>query len=562
MTREGRRRRASVTVLWISCVLIAITSVPYLYGWLAAAPGKVYTGLMYDVPDHAQYWSWVTASRDGLFISNTMTPEPNPAVFMNPMMWALARVQSAFGLSFPALFQAWRLLAIVALVAALVAFLREMVPDREQRRTALWVALFASGFGWVLVAWKVLRRLPDVPFPVDVYTVEPNTFWGLLAYPYLPLSQALLLTSVLCAWRAYRRPGPLSFLAAGAASLGLALVHAYDLIVLYAVVAAFGCALILRDRRLPLSLVGAGMTVAIFSAPVAFYFQGLTSHDPLWRSILTQYANAGVWTPRHVHLVILMGLPLVLAAFTLFRRGRRTDEELLVSAWFIVGFGLIYIPAVFQIKMLGGWQFPVAILAAKAWHDRVSPPLAAGMARWMAPRTAAAAVRLLFVLLVIPTNVYLYAWRLVELRRQAPPYFLEQDEAAAFDWLARNSTPDDVVLAPEAIGQFVPNYGETRAYLAHWAMTNRYHQRVQRVRAFFMPEVVDDWRAALMREEGVTLVLRAGTVPGLTELYGFGAADRWEPVFSTPAAAIFRLRHAAGPSGVKEPASAEGGPGR
>ena len=121
MTVEGRGRRAYVRVLWISCALVVVTSAPYLYGWLAAAPGKVYTGLMYDVPDHAQYWSWVTASRDGLFISNTMTPEPNPAVFMNPMMWALARVQTAFGLSFPALFQAWRLLRrSLALVAALV----------------------------------------------------------------------------------------------------------------------------------------------------------------------------------------------------------------------------------------------------------------------------------------------------------------------------------------------------------------------------------------------------------------------------------------------------------
>ena len=559
MMSDGRSRRASVTALWISCALVAITSVPYLFGWQAAAPDKVYTGLMYDVPDHAQYWSWVTASREGLFISNTMTPEPNPPIFMNPMMWVLARLQTAFGLSFPVLFQVWRLMAIAALIAALVAFLRAMVPDRNQRRTALWLALFASGFGWVLVAWKVIRRLPDVPFPVDLYTVEPNTFWGLLAYPYLPLAQALLLTSVLCVWRAYRRPGPLSFLTAGAASLALALVHAYDLLVLYAVIAAFGCAVILRDRRLPLPLVGAGLAVAIFSAPIAFYFRGLTSHDPLWRSILTQYANAGVWTPRHVHLVILMGLPLVLAALAIVRRGPRPDQELLLSAWAVAGLGLIYIPAEFQIKMLGGWQFPIAILAAKTWHDRVSPPLAARLANWTAPGTAAAAARLLLVLLVIPTNLYLYAWRFVELRRQAPPYFLERDEVAALDWLARNATQDDVVLAPEELGRFVPNYGGTRAYLAHWAMTNRYHERVQRVRAFFMPEVVDDWRGMLMREEGVTLVLRAGTVPGLPALYDFGAADRWEPVFSRPAATIFRLRQ--GPAlAASAPPSPEGAP--
>ena len=63
------------------------------------------------------------------------------------------------------------------------------------------------------------------------------------------------------------------------------------------------------------------MTVAVFSAPMAFYFQSLTSNDPLWRSILAQYANAGRLDAPHIHLVVLMGLPLVLAAFALFRRG-------------------------------------------------------------------------------------------------------------------------------------------------------------------------------------------------------------------------------------------------
>ena len=39
---------------------------------------------MFDVPDHAQYWSWVTSSRQGLFIPNTMTPEPNAGHLPQP----------------------------------------------------------------------------------------------------------------------------------------------------------------------------------------------------------------------------------------------------------------------------------------------------------------------------------------------------------------------------------------------------------------------------------------------------------------------------------------------
>jgi hypothetical protein len=43
-------------------------------------------------------------------------------------------------------------------------------------------------------------------------------------------------------------------------------------------VAAFGCALLLRDRRLPLPLLGAGVTVAVFSAPIAVYLQPYSTY--------------------------------------------------------------------------------------------------------------------------------------------------------------------------------------------------------------------------------------------------------------------------------------------
>ncbi len=540
---QGRVGTAARFAL-VSAAVILVTGLPYLYGFAAAGPDRVFTGLMYDVPDHAQYWSWVTASRESLFISNTMTPEANPPIFTNPMMWALAQVQRAFGLSFPALFQVWRFAAVFSLVAALWWFVSVMVPERARRRTAFWLSLAGSGLGWALIVGKVALRLPDAPYPVDIYTIEPNTFWGLLAYPYLPLAQSLLLASVVCVWRAHKRPSVPAFVLAGLASLALALVHAYDLIVLYAVIGAFGLALLARDRRLPLALAGAGLTVAACSAPMAWYFQSLTSSNPLWRSILAQYSGAGVWTPRHVHLIVLMGLPLILAVPGFFRRGPRTDERLLVSAWAAVGLVLIYLPVVFQIKMLGGWQFPIAALAAGAWHESVEPWISRKFPRRVGGVSAVTAARALLLLAVLPTNVYLYAWRFVELRRQAPPYYLHRDEAAALDWLRHHAAPEDVVLAPEAIGQFVPNYGESRAYLAHWAMTNRYHERVARVRAFFDPDVVDAWRAQLLRQEGVTLVLRAGSVPGLPRLYDPGGSPLWDALFQSPRAQIYRLRPA------------------
>ena len=544
---DGRGRPLLVTWLVLSVLVFAVASAPYLYAQFSRPVDRIYTGLMFDVPDHAQYWSWVTSSRTALFINNTMTPEPNPPIFMNPMMWVLARIQSGLGLSFPALFQVWRAGATLLLVLAVLGLFRAVVPDRQRRATALWVALIGSGFGWALVVAKTLLRLPDVPFPMDLYIVEPNTFFGLLAYPHLILAQALLLLTLLGIWLSYRGRGWPAHLLGGVAALGLALSHAYDLLTVYLILLVFGAAVIVRTRAIPWGLVVSGIVIGACSAPVALYYQNLTAHDPLWSSVLAQYANAGVWTPPHLHLVILMGLPLLLAIVGLFPAAPRDERSWFVTVWALVGLVLIYLPVVFQIKFLGGWQFPIAVLAAHAWHDRILPRMSGWLGRIPTLRVSPAAIgRAILVLLIIPTNLYLFSWRFVELRRHQAPYYLQRDEVVALDWLARSATARDVVLAPEEIGRFVPNYGSTRAYLAHWAMTNRYHERVANVRKFFDPATADAWRESLLRDEGVTMVLRAGNIPGLDQTWDPSGSSLLEPILTLPAAQLFRYRREEG----------------
>jgi hypothetical protein len=274
--------------------------------------------------------------------------------------------------------------------------------------------------------------------------------------------------------------------------------------------------------------------------------------------VLAQYSNAGVWTPPHLHLIVLMGLPLLLAALWIVRvlRGRGAgsveDPDSFAAIWAIVGVGLIYLPVVYQIKLLTAWQFPIAILAAQAWHAIVLPWLAARRpGGWRFVLRPGLALALLLVC-IVPTNLYLYAWRFTELRRHDRPYYLRQDEAAALRWLAAHARPEDVVLARLDIGQFVPNYGASRAFLAHWAMTNHFFQRRDEVDLFFSANVTDDIRRRLLDRDGVTLVLRDGSPPP----YGAanGNANRtatafepatsplFEPVFTAPHAAIFRYR--------------------
>jgi hypothetical protein len=500
---------------------------------LSAPADLIYTGLMFDVPDHAQYWSWITASRTSLFISNTMTPEPNPAIFMNPVMWLLARAQVAFGLSFPVLFQWWRVAATLLFVPALIAFIRAMVPDQNRRPMVLLVSLFGSGLGWIWVVAKRLSGTADVPFPQDLYTVEPNTFWSILSYPHILLAHALILATFLGFWLAYRQRGSAGFVLAAGAAAALSASHAYDLITIYVVLGLFGLQEWIRTRRFPSRLALVGTVVFAVSSPVAFYYQRLTSGDPMWRAILSQYSNAGVWTPPHFHLIVLMGLPLLLAVVGLIPKGPWTEERRFLAVWATAGLCLVYLPVVYQIKMLSGWQFPIAILATHAWYERLAPSFGRRLHR----QCALAAL----VVIISSTNLYLFSWRFLDLRRHESPYYLHCDEVDALGWLAANAGPSDVVIAPIAIGQFVPNYGASRAYLAHWAMTNRFYERRVNVDKFFDRDASDEWRHRLLNSEHVTLVLKSGWTRPDAVPFVPGRAPAFDLVFSRPHAQIFRF---------------------
>ena len=517
----------------LTAIMFAVASLPYIYGFLSSPADRVFTGLMYDVPDHAQYWSWVTASQASFFISNTMTPEPNAAIFINPMMWLLARIQLLAGLSFPALLQVWRLLATVAVVPAMVAFVRVFVIDSRRRPVALLIALLGSGLGWTLLLVKKLTGSGDIPWPQDVYTVEPNTFWALLSYPYLSLAHALMLGTFIGVWLAWRDRRILGYVLAAGSAAALSGSHAYDLITVYLVLGAFVLVEWMHVRRVPTRLVGVLALVGAASGPTALYYQQLTANDPLWRAILAQYSNAGVWTPPPYQLPLLMGVPLLLAIVSLGTTAWSVERRLLAT-WAGVSLLLIYVPVVYQIKLLAGWQFPLALLASDAWYDGVEPALGRRMPR---PTFRIAGMAVCLTLLM-GTNAYLLAWRFVDLRRHEAPYYLHRDEVDALSWLAAHTSPADLVLAREDVGRFVPNYGRTRSFLAHWAMTNRYFERRDLVARFFDAAAADTaWRMEILRQNQITFVVDSGSA----EVSALRSAGALELAFSRPNARIYRF---------------------
>ena len=70
-------------------VILAITALPYVYAYRSAPPDRQFMGVMVNIPDHFQYFSWMRSSRTQVLVPDQMTPEGSAPLLFNLLWWTL-----------------------------------------------------------------------------------------------------------------------------------------------------------------------------------------------------------------------------------------------------------------------------------------------------------------------------------------------------------------------------------------------------------------------------------------------------------------------------------------
>jgi hypothetical protein len=556
-----RARRDVILVALFVAALLALTFLPYVYAYRSAPVGKVFMGILLNVPDTAQYLSWAREESHSFLIGNLMTSEPGAPVYFNLFWFVVGRLAVALHLGFAEATQVIRPIVGAFFLGTIYWFAGFVTRDRLERWTSFLVVTLGSGLG---VLWIVAERWSHtLTFPLDVYTTEPNTFLSVLAFPLQAMADGMLVVILGLAALAFERKSFRLAAVAGVLSLLLGLQHGYDLIIAYAVVGVTGLLLLAREREW-LYPLGVPVVLGAVSAPAALYVFLLARLSPIWRGVLAQYGNALVFTPQPAHLLILLGLPLIVLVIVpgdgATRRGAPA-RELLLRTWLVIGALLVYLPTDFQIKMLGGWQIPIGILAAQALVSRVAPSLAGSLgstvgALGLRRNGAAVALAAALVVAVLPTTLYLYAWRFTNLAEHDYPYYLTRGEVAGLQWLNQNTHPSDVVLSSLTIGQYVPYVAGDHAFLAHWAETLDYFQKQDLVSQFFNPSFGDANRRSLLLQYGVRYVFYSASERALGS-FDPSAAAYLQKVYSDSGTTIYQVRDDA--AQVTSPTNSLGG---
>lgn len=517
--------------------LMIVIWAPIVFAFVTAPPDRQFMGVVDGIADHNQYFAWMRSFTQADLAANRLTPEANEPAFFNLLWWVTARFSVITGVSYITAYTILRLVAILSLLGSLLIFLPLMVDQPRQRQIAFWLICTSSGLGVIWVVVKYIANLPDAPFPISIYTVEPNTLMIMQAFPHFTMALALIIAIFSLMWLGWRKQQLRYAVAAGIVGALLALQHAYDLLIVYSALGLFGLLIWWRDRRFPSLLFRQGVILAVFSAPGALYLAYMVANEPTWGRKLEQFDNAGVFTPNPALLVILLGVPLLLALAGLrWRMFRSTDDrDILIASWFVVHFLLMYLPLKFQIHMLLGLQVPMVLLATRFIDEQLIPAL-----RRRGRYALALGLAAVFGLSIV-TSVYIQGWRFVYLSRYEQPHYLTNDEIAALQWLQEHTTSTDVVLADIEFGQFVPVWSDARAYIAHWAGTLDFFTKRENARIVLDPTTPASQRRRLLDEFSVSYVVMRDRDGARAELSQQGAAEL-EIVYENATVSVYRVR--------------------
>ncbi|MBN1965951.1 MAG: hypothetical protein JW910_14970 [Anaerolineae bacterium] len=499
-TMSGRTAHARAWLgiprrVWLYALLFAaITSLPYVFGYLAAPEGGAFTGnaLAQARVDYNSQLARAWSGYEGSWLHvDRFTPEDHPPILMQPLYSAFGHISRLTGLPLDATYNLGRFVLALVMVLVIWLFAARFLEGDRARWTALLLATMAGDLGWVL--YFVAPAQAAAVAPIEFWLFDAHTFMVALAFPHFAGAVITLLAFLLGFDRWLARPSwrGIGWLVLWSLLAGQFMPYAMLLTALIVAVLSLGA---LARGRLTVRQVLMLIPVALAHAAVVIYYAVALASDPVWQGFTAQNLTL---SPAPVYYLLGYAWLLVPGVLGLWQLWRTRDGRWLVPlAWVLIVGPLLYAPLPTQRRFLMGVQVPLALLAAvgveraRAW--------------WIGRGRTLARWRLLMAVLLLLSAlspVLVMARVLGQLNPAASPdLFLSADEISALAWL-RDQPPETVVLATfESGGQAVAFSGR-RVYLGHWIETPDFPARQTNVIAFFKTEGIhleDDARLALL----------------------------------------------------------------
>ncbi len=435
----------------LGSALFLLNNVAVIHGLIAQPRGFLALGVHRD-PDVAQYLTWLRGLERGWTLPNYHAPWTTRPGLVVPGLVPASLLERWLKLDPAAALQLFSLAGYICTAYALVFFYKTFC---QTRRQAFWAFLLA--FGCVPVAslpglftlFRGHALLSSSAGAVEFINSSDGFLHGLGTWPLMTfgtcaqvLSMALL--ARYCNSREQRWLGWL-----GVVCFLSALLHPFEIFVTVTV-----AVLVLVREPGPATRHFARLGVVLAAAAA-----GLCPY--LIQSLRVPWVHEVTTTNRHLvsimpgPLLAMVGLPAIMVViFMLFDLPRSVEQDtVILRTWFITTLLVFYVPGIpFAVHVLDGFFFVVGLLLTFQIAELLTrhPDFSKSSLRF-------AVLPIALWMLFPHVSFWRMAWKdgiathdITFFSSIAPI-----DESMTIEWLRKNASPDDLVLATEDAAPWV-----------------------------------------------------------------------------------------------------------
>jgi hypothetical protein len=486
------RAKEYLWVLLVSALILSFGTLPIIAGYASQTPSQRFIGAYFDRQDYAVHMAAMHFGEQGNWLYQIrFTSESEPATFLKTFYVVLGHISRWTGGETAAVYQVARLLFGLLACLSVYRLLERVFPSVYHRRLAFVLAILGSGFGWFQTLFGLL---PAKITPIDLWMIGPYPLFSFSIFPQYSAVLTALATAITAFldynWQ--RRWQNIALI--GVCAIFVQVVDPVVFIladVAMAGVFIFWC---WRKRSVDFALALALALIALVQIPLMLYSYIFLTRDPGWAVFTTQNVTL---SPPPVYLLLGFGLFWPFAIYGALRALRKQDANLGWAVfWLVAGFGLAYLPVNVQRRFTFTITLPLAVLAT---------PILSDFSEWLHIRLRLSRYTgaVLFTGLASISTFLLVGYYTIDMTHRSSTLFEPTALVQAVDWLAKNGTPDEVVLASESTSQLVAIRTPLRLYFGHEMETLHYDEKSQAVERFYRGEQPDGWLEA----QGITWVI-------------------------------------------------------
>jgi hypothetical protein len=501
--------------LVVIIILVFLTNVPLLYGYLTQHPHLKFMGLVAGVRDTNFYFMMMNQG-DGWrpFLKNYFATGEGNIIYHGFFWFVLGKIRSIIGAGNLAVFHGARIAVTILFVPVAYWFVSKFLDSKAERAAALAMLSFGAGAGWLYVIVRGRAGLAAFA-PADLGTPEASSFFTLMTFPHIALSLVLIVACLGLAMASISERNMWLAVFGGLCGMVLGFVHAVNLVVIFVVLGTFAIASIAisKDRSSirPIIIFG-GLSIW----PIAYYLYLMLAKS----DVLPQ---APVRSPAPLAYLIGFAPLIILGLVRIFALiGKRTlpRSDLFLLCWTVSNFLLLYSYPLLQQegRVVLGLQAPLVVLSTRAIFGTIIPSIesARGGVEQHRGRLRAAFVAVLIVAFTFPSTAVIVADRVSRLRDHPEVFSLTSDEYGALEFL-RDAPGGGVVLSSNWIGNYLPRLTNKRSWLGLYDLPS-HDSRLSLAKRFFAAETPSPARYDFLKKNTIGYIYYG---PDERELGGF-----------------------------------------